>query len=99
MNFVLKNKDNKKEKLVFSIRISQDLAQRIEQALVNTNISRNEFINQAIEYALDHMSDDKPVKIKAEAVLYRFRFCAYKCSLFFSSDQVSFPINKTSAAR
>lgn len=30
----------------------------IEQALVNTNISRNEFINQAIEYALDHMSDD-----------------------------------------
>ena len=58
MNFVLKNKDNKKEKLVFSIRISQDLAQRIEQALVNPNISRNEFINQAIEYALDHMSDD-----------------------------------------
>lgn len=58
MNFVLKNKDNKKEKLVFSIRISQDLAQRIEQALVNTNISRNEFINQVIEYALDHMSDD-----------------------------------------
>ena len=58
MNFVLKNKDNKKEKLVFSIRISQDLAQRIEQALVNTNISRNEFINQAIEYALDLMSDD-----------------------------------------
>ena len=58
MNFVLKNKDNKKEKLVFSIRNSQDLAQRIEQALVNTNISRNEFINQAIEYALDHMSDD-----------------------------------------
>ena len=58
MNFVLKNKDNKKEKLVFSIRISQDLAQRIEQALVNTNISRNDFINQAIEYALDHMSDD-----------------------------------------
>ena len=33
MNFVLKNKDNKKEKLVFSIRISQDLAQRIEYAL------------------------------------------------------------------
>lgn len=31
----------------------------IEQALVNTNISRNEFINQAIEYALDHMEKKK----------------------------------------
>lgn len=57
-NFILKSKKIKQEKVVISVRMNEAVLNTIEQALVNTNISRNEFINQAIEYALDHMSDD-----------------------------------------
>ncbi len=57
-NFILKSKKIKQEKVVISVRMDEAVLNTIEQALVNTNISRNEFINQAIEYALDHMSDD-----------------------------------------
>lgn len=57
-NFILKSKKIKQEKVVISVRMNEAVLKTIEQALVNTNISRNEFINQAIEYALDHMSDD-----------------------------------------
>lgn len=57
-NFILKSKKIKQENVVISVRMDEAVLNTIEQALVNTNISRNEFINQAIEYALDHMSDD-----------------------------------------
>lgn len=57
-SFILKSKKIKQEKVVISVRMNEAVLNTIEQALVNTNISRNEFINQAIEYALDHMSDD-----------------------------------------
>ncbi len=57
-NFILKSKKIKQEKVVISVRINEAVLNTIEQALINTDISRNEFINQAIEYALDHMSDD-----------------------------------------
>ena len=57
-SFILKSKKIKQEKVVISVRMDEAVLNTIEQALVNTNISRNEFINQAIEYALDHMSDD-----------------------------------------
>ncbi|WP_419543627.1 ribbon-helix-helix protein, CopG family [Negativibacillus massiliensis] len=57
-NFILKSKKIKQEKVVISVRMDEAVLNTIEQALINTNISRNEFINQAIEYALDHMSDD-----------------------------------------
>lgn len=57
-SFILKSKKIKQEKVVISVRINEAVLNTIEQALINTNISRNEFINQAIEYALDHMSDD-----------------------------------------
>lgn len=57
-NFILKSKKIKQEKVVISVRMDEAVLSTIEQVLVNTNISRNEFINQAIEYALDHMSDD-----------------------------------------
>ena len=57
-SFILKSKKIKQEKVVISVRMDEAVVNTIEQALVNTNISRNEFINQAIEYALDHMSDD-----------------------------------------
>jgi len=54
-NFILKSKKIKQEKVVISVRINEAVLNTIEQALINTDISRNEFINQAIEYALDHM--------------------------------------------
>ena len=57
-NFILKSEKIKQEKVVISVRMDEAVLNTIEQALINTNISRNEFINQAIEYALDHMSDD-----------------------------------------
>ncbi len=57
-SFILKSKKIKQEKVVISVRMDEAVLNTIEQVLVNTNISRNEFINQAIEYALDHMSDD-----------------------------------------
>ncbi len=57
-NFILKSKKIKQEKVVISVWMDEAVLNTIEQVLVNTNISRNEFINQAIEYALDHMSDD-----------------------------------------
>ena len=54
-NFILKSKKIKQEKVVISVRMDEAVLNTIEQVLVNTNISRNEFINQAIEYALNHM--------------------------------------------
>lgn len=58
-NFILKSKKIKQEKVVISVRMDEAVLNTIEQALINTNISRNEFINQAIEYALDHMEKKK----------------------------------------
>lgn len=58
MGFVLKKKNHKKEKVVFSIRIDRELAEQIEKAITNTEISRNEFISQAIAYALQNMEID-----------------------------------------
>jgi metal-responsive CopG/Arc/MetJ family transcriptional regulator len=58
-NFILKSKKIKQEKVVISVRMDEAVLNTIEQALINTNISRNEFINQAIEYALNHMEKKK----------------------------------------
>lgn len=58
-NFILKSKKIKQEKVVISVRMDEAVLNTIEQVLVNTNISRNEFINQAIEYALNHMEKKK----------------------------------------
>ena len=58
MGFVLKKKNHKKETVVFSIRIDRELAEQIEKAITNTEISRNEFISQAIAHALQNMEID-----------------------------------------
>lgn len=58
-SFILKSKKIKQEKVVISVRMDEAVLNTIEQALINTNISRNEFINQAIEYALNHMEKKK----------------------------------------
>lgn len=45
----------KQEKSVISIRIDSDLLNTIDKNATKTDISRNEFIVQCIEYALKHL--------------------------------------------
>lgn len=45
----------KQEKTVISIRINTDLLNNIDKFSVDSDISRNEFIVQCIEYALQNM--------------------------------------------
>lgn len=47
----------KPEKEVISMRISTDLLKTVDQKAEETGISRNELINQMIQYALDNMED------------------------------------------
>ena len=47
----------KQEQEVISIRISTDLLATVDQKSASFDISRNEFINQCILFALDHMDE------------------------------------------
>jgi metal-responsive CopG/Arc/MetJ family transcriptional regulator len=47
----------KQEKEVISIRISTDLLATVDRKSASFDISRNEFINQCISFALEHMED------------------------------------------
>jgi metal-responsive CopG/Arc/MetJ family transcriptional regulator len=47
----------KQEKEVISICISTDLLATVDQKSASFDISRNEFINQCILFALDHMDE------------------------------------------
>lgn len=49
----------KPEKEVISIRLESKLLKKVDNAAENANISRNEFINQCIVYALEHLSCDR----------------------------------------
>ena len=48
----------KPEKEVISMRISSDVLEIVDQKAAKVDISRNEFINQCIAFALAHMEDD-----------------------------------------
>lgn len=48
----------KQEKEVTSIRISTDLLATVDRKSASFDISRNEFINQCIVFALKHMEDN-----------------------------------------
>ena len=48
----------KQEKEVISIRISTDLLATVDRKSASFDISRNEFINQCIVFALKHMEDN-----------------------------------------
>ena len=48
----------KQEKEVISIRISTDLLATVDQKSASFDISRNEFINQCILFALAHMENE-----------------------------------------
>ena len=47
----------KPEKEVISIRLNSELLKTVDSAAEHAQISRNEFINQCIAYALEHLSD------------------------------------------
>lgn len=46
----------KQEKSVISIRIDNDLLKKVDNLSLDADISRNEFIVQCIEYAINNMS-------------------------------------------
>lgn len=48
----------KVEQVVTTIRVPRDVLERIDQQSASVDISRNEFINQCILYALQNMSDE-----------------------------------------
>ena len=50
-------KQYKKEPI--TIRISDDKLKIIDKAAADFDMSRSEFINQCIDYALEHMDKDK----------------------------------------
>ena len=47
----------KKEQI--SIRIPEEVLQRIDRMATRAGISRNELINQCIDYALEHAEEEK----------------------------------------
>ncbi len=47
----------KPEKEVISMRISIDKLARIDKLAAQSDISRNELINQMIDYAMEHMEE------------------------------------------
>lgn len=47
----------KPEKEVISLRISSDILKTIDNKSAEIGISRNELINQMIQYSLDNMDD------------------------------------------
>ena len=47
----------KPEKEVISMRISADMLKVVDDKAAQIGISRNELINQMIQYALDNMED------------------------------------------
>ena len=53
--FVIK----KPEKEVISMRISSDLLKKLDDMAADSDISRNELINQMILFALDHMEESE----------------------------------------
>ncbi len=48
----------KPEKEVISIRLNSELLKNIDSAAENAQISRNEFINQCILFAMEHLPCD-----------------------------------------
>ena len=59
-------KQYKKEPI--TIRISQDKLERIDMSAARYNMSRSEFINQCIDYALVHIETESEAHESAFAV-------------------------------
>ena len=52
-------KKKRPEKEMVSIRLDKDLLEKIDQLSSQNDISRNEFIAQAINFAIHHMDEEK----------------------------------------
>jgi len=52
---MLKFQPSKNEKIVISIRIEDNKLQEIDKIASKIDISRNELINQCLDYALDNL--------------------------------------------
>lgn len=51
-------KKKRPEKEMVSIRLEKDLLETIDLLSTQNDISRNEFIAQAIRFAIDHMDEE-----------------------------------------
>ena len=49
----------KQEKEVISMRIPSDVLKQLDQMAIESDISRNELINQMILFALEHMDENE----------------------------------------
>ena len=49
----------KPEKEVISMRIPSDVLKQLDQMAIESDISRNELINQMILFALEHMDENE----------------------------------------
>lgn len=47
------------EKEVISFRIPKDLLSKIDKVAVDNSLSRNEFMVQCLEFALDNLDEDE----------------------------------------
>lgn len=52
------------EKIVATIRIDAEILDEIDKMAAQIDISRNEFINQCIKYALDNLKTKEKLNIK-----------------------------------
>lgn len=57
MAFQIKN--NRKESENKTIRFPLELIDRVNQAIIEENVSFSSFVIQAVEYALDNMNTEK----------------------------------------
>ncbi len=58
MKKFMPSKENS-EKLVISIRIDSKLLEKIDEEAAKAEISRNEMINQSLNYALSNLEENK----------------------------------------
>jgi len=47
------------EKQIISLRLEENKLQQIDRISTQRNLSRNEFLVQCIDFALNHITDDK----------------------------------------
>lgn len=68
IKFESSKKQLNNEKVVISIRMKESRLKKIDELAGKTDISRNEFINQCIEYALSNL-ESNDIAEKNEKVL------------------------------
>ena len=64
MIFLNKFNPQRTEKIIVSLRLPKDKVDSIDMLALNFNISRNEFLMQCIDYALENIADENIVKGK-----------------------------------